>query len=51
MASSVALCLGNGFAMRVCPKFGRLFWGVLDGFLMGFSHGLLLGDSGQRSCE
>ena len=25
---AVILCLGNGFAMRVCPKFGRLFLGV-----------------------
>ena len=27
------------------------FWGFLDGFLVWFEHGLLLGDSGQRSCE
>ena len=26
---AVALCLENGFAMRVCPKFCRLFLGVL----------------------
>ena len=26
--SSVVLCLGNGFAMRFLPKFGRLFLGV-----------------------
>ena len=25
----MVLCLGNGFVMRVCPKFGRLFLVVL----------------------
>ena len=28
MGLAVVLCLGNGFVMRVCPKFGRLFSGV-----------------------
>ena len=34
MGLAVVLCLGNGFVMRVCPKFGRLFSGVF-GWIFG----------------
>ena len=34
MGLAVALCLGNGFVMRVCPKFGRLFLGFF-GWIFG----------------